>query len=123
MRKRIKENLYKLIGILIILSIAVGWALLSEAWERSAKAEAMDSRELHYDADDDFILIDTQEGLTDAYHFEFVDDRGRRWVLTQIEQEYHGLTNRILMMDLRLSFTDGNNEMELVLRDGREKRR
>lgn len=68
MRKRIKENLYKLIGILIILSIAVGWALLSEAWERAAKAEAMDRRELHYDADDDFILIDTQEGLMGVYH-------------------------------------------------------
>lgn len=68
MRKRIKENLYKLIGILIILSIAVGWALLSEAWERAAKAEEMDRRELHYDADDDFILIDTQEGLMGVYH-------------------------------------------------------
>lgn len=68
MRKRWKENLYKLIAILIILSIAVGWALLSEAWERAAKAEAMDRRELHYDADDDFILIDTQEGLMGVYH-------------------------------------------------------
>lgn len=71
---------------------------------------------------DRFRDLQNGEGLSDAYHFEFVDDRGRRWVLTQIKQEYHGLTN-ILMMDLRLWFTDGTNEMELVLRDGRENRR
>lgn len=72
---------------------------------------------------DRFRDLQNGEGLSDAYHFEFVDDRGRRWVLTQIKQEYHGLANRVLMMDLRLWFTDGNNEMELVLRDGRERQR
>ena len=68
---------------------------------------------------DRFRDLQNGEGITDAYHFEFVDDRGRRWVLTQIEQEYHGLKDKILRMDLRLWFTDGVNEMELTLRDRR----
>lgn len=72
---------------------------------------------------DRFRDLQNGEGITDAYHFEYVDDRGRKWILTQIYQEFSGLGNKWPTLDLRLSFTDGNNEMELVLRDGREKRR
>lgn len=68
MRERLRKYLYEMIALLIVIAIGVGWACFSESLKRAAKCEDMDKRELHYDADDDFILIDTQEGLMGVYH-------------------------------------------------------
>ena len=63
-----REFLYKGLALSLIIGIAVAWAFGCEEWEKAAKCESMDAREKHYDADGDFVLIDTEEGLMGVYH-------------------------------------------------------
>ena len=62
-----KKRLSKCLGLIIIVVVAIVYAFVMNRWERAAKEEAMDRRELHYDADGDFILIDSQEDHIGVY--------------------------------------------------------
>ena len=67
-RTRIKRILQTAPLVLFVITCSVLLAYGLRALQRSMQTDDMDRRELQYDADDDFVMIDTQNALIGVYH-------------------------------------------------------
>ena len=67
-RTRIKRILQTAPFVLFVITCSVLLAYGLRALQRSMQTDDMDRRELQYDADDDFVMIDTQNALIGVYH-------------------------------------------------------
>ena len=67
-RTRIKRILQTAPLVLFVIACSVLLAYGLRALQRSMQTDDMDRRELQYDADDDFVMIDTQNALIGVYH-------------------------------------------------------
>ena len=59
--------LWRIALALFLIAAVMSFLYGVQAYCRAEKEERMDRRELHYDADGEFIMIDTQDGLMGVY--------------------------------------------------------
>ena len=67
-RTRIKRTLQTASLVVFIITCSVLAAYGMRQLQRELQKGDMDRRELQYDADDDFVMIDTQNALMGVYH-------------------------------------------------------